>query len=292
MPALKLLQPSEILSPSDGADPALNQFKYRFLAQGDSWFSIGTINQFSNSNLLLKLNFPQRCCAVNCARPGATLKRMVDNIREPNFVNLLSGAKREPWHGILLSAGGNDMIDALGHKDIADPALRLFLTPAEITGDPTICDSYLSSAGWTTFENHIHAVFQILVDCRDSTTTNEDIPIFLHTYHFPTIRDAGDALNFGPWLYKAVKSFNIPEAIWPTLGRQLFNQFGDLLRDIALLHDNINVFDSANLVATLIPALPRTSGQSGDWINEIHLTKAGYEKVALEWSKDIQFILP
>ena len=292
MPNLKLFQPSEILSPADGADPALNQFKYRFLAQGDSWFSIGTVNQFNNSNLLLKLQFPKACCAVNCAKPGATLKRMVDNIREPNFVNLLSGAKKEPWHGILLSAGGNDMIDALGHKDITDPALRLFLTPAEITGNPTLCDSYLSPAGWTTFENHIHAVFQILVDCRDSTTTNEDIPIFLHTYHFPTIRDAGEPFNFGPWLFKAVKSFNIPEAIWPTLGRKLFNRFGDLLRDIALLHDNIHVFDSANLVTNLTPAQPRTSGQSGDWINEIHLTKAGYEKVALEWSKDIQFILP
>jgi hypothetical protein len=292
MPALKIFKPSEILSPADGADPASNQFKYRFLAQGDSWFSIGTSNPLKNTNLVEKLHFPKACCAVNCARPGATLKRMVDNITEPNFVNLLCGAQKEPWHGILLSAGGNDMIDALGHKDITDPALRLFLTPAEITGDKTKCESYLSAAGWTTFENHIHAVFQILVDLRDSTTTNEDIPIFLHTYHFPTIRDAGESFNFGPWLFKAVKSFSIPEAIWPTLGRKLFNQFGDLLRDIALLHDNINVYDSANLVSTLTPAQPRTSGQSGDWINEIHLTKKGYEKVALEWSKDIQFILP
>jgi hypothetical protein len=292
MPNLKLFQPSEILSPADGADPALNQFKYRFLAQGDSWFSIGTANQFKNSNLLEKLTFPKACCAVNCARPGATLKRMVDNMQDPNFINLLSGVKREPWHGILLSAGGNDMIDALGHKDITDPALRLFLTPAEITGDLTDCDSYLSAAGWATFETHIRAVFQMLVNLRDKTTTNRNIPIFLHTYHFPTIRDAGEPFGFGPWLFKAVKSFNIPEAIWPTLGLKLFNRFGELLDSIALLHNNLHVYDSANLVTTLTPALPKTKSESGDWINEIHLTKAGYEKISFEWSKDIQFILP
>ena len=181
MPALKLFTPSDILSPADGVDPALNQFKYRFLAQGDSWFSIGTANQFKNANLVEKLTFPKSCCAVNCARPGVTLKRMGDNMQEPNFVNLLCGVKREPWHGILLSAGGNDMIDALGTKDIADPALRLFLTPAEIAGDITSditnCDSYLSPTGWATFENHIRAVFQLLVNLRDKTTTNRHIPI-------------------------------------------------------------------------------------------------------------------
>lgn len=135
-------------------------------------------------------------------------------------------------------------------------------------------------------------MFQILVDLRDQTTTNRDIPIFLHTYHFPSIREAGEPFNFGPWLFKAVKSFDIPEAIWPTLGRKLFNQFGDLLRDIALLHDNIIVYDSANLVPHITPALPKTSGENGDWINEIHLTKAGYQKVALEWSKYIDANLP
>lgn len=291
MPSLKIIQPSEVLSPADGIDPALNQYKYRFLSQGDSWFSIGTFKPSKNSNLVEKLNFSKACCAVNCARPGATLTHMVDNMREPNFVNLLCGPKREPWHGILLSAGGNDMIDALGDKDINDPAERLFLRPSEIKGDLTKCESYLSPAGWATFVNHLHLVFADLVKMRDSTTLNENIPIFLHTYHFPTIRNSGELFGFGPWLYKAVKSFDIPEAIWPTLGRKLFNQFGDLLRDIALLHDNINVFDSANLVP-LNPAQPRTAGQSGDWINEIHLTKAGYEKVSMEWSKDIQDSLP
>jgi hypothetical protein len=292
MTKARLFTPSAVLAPPAGEQINFNDFKYRLLAQGDSWFSIGTANLIQNSNLISGLDFPNSRCIINCGRPGTTLRRMVDQMSEPNFRNLLCGNQRLPWHGILLSAGGNDMIEALGHKDIADPALRLFLNPAEITGDITICDSYLSPAGWATFETHIRAIFQVLIDLRDSTSTNKDIPIFLHTYHFPTIRDAGVGFNFGPWLFKAVKSFKIPEPIWPSLGRKLFNQFGTLLNDVALLHNNVHVFDSANLVTTITPALPRTQGQSGDWINEIHLSKAGYEKISLEWSKDIEFILP
>ena len=291
MKKITLFSPSDVLSPRASNPVNFNDYDRRFLAQGDSWFSIGTADILKNFNLLSGLEFSNARCAINCARPGSTLRRMVDQMNEPDFQRLLSGNQRMPWHGILLSAGGNDMIDALGNKDIANPALRLFLNRTEITGNLALCDSYLSPAGWATFENHLRGVFTILVNLRDATPTNKNIPIFLHTYHFPTIRNAGEPLNFGPWLYKAVKSFNIPEPIWPTLGRKLFNRFGELLNSIALTHNNLHVFDSANLVP-LTPAQPKTSGQSGDWINEIHLTKAGYEKVALAWAKDIAFILP
>ena len=37
--------------------PALEQFAHRFLAEGDSWFTIGTLNFFDASNLLFELEF-------------------------------------------------------------------------------------------------------------------------------------------------------------------------------------------------------------------------------------------
>jgi hypothetical protein len=291
MQAATLFSPGDILDPRNHNTPNLSEFRIRLLAQGDSWFSIGALNLAKNSNLLHELEFTDTRCIINCARTGSTLRRMVDQMREPNFANLLCGNQRVPWQGIIISSGGNDMIDALGHKDIIDPALRLFLTPAERMGDLTDCESYLSPAGWQTFETHIRAMFAKLVQMRDVKPTNRGIPIFLHTYHFPTIRNAPAGLSFGPWLYKACISFDIPESIWPTLGRRLFNRFGELLNSIALAHTNFHVFDSANLVP-LTPAQPRSTGESGDWINEIHLTWQGYEKVALAWAKDIEFILP
>jgi hypothetical protein len=291
MQGATLFSPSDILDPHNNNTPSLSAFKYRLLAQGDSWFSIGALNIAKNSNLLHELEFPDDRCIVNCARSGSTLRRMVDQVNEPKFRNLLCGNQRVPWHGLLLSAGGNDLIDAIGHKDIINPALRLLLLPTERTGDPTNCDSYLSPAGWNTFETHIRSRFAALVALRDSKDTNRRIPVFLHTYHFPTVRNAPAGLIAGPWLFKAVKSFDIPKPLWPALSRRLFNKFGDLLNSIALNHTNFHVFDSANLV-TLTPALPDTQGESGDWINEIHPTWRGYEKIALAWSKDIRFTLP
>jgi hypothetical protein len=291
MQAATIFSPGDILDPRNNNTPSLSEFKYRLLAQGDSWFSIGALNIAKNSNLLHEMEYPDNRCIINCARTGSTLRRMVDQMQEPNFANLLCGNQRVPWHGIIISAGGNDMIDAIGHKDIQNPALRLFLLPSERTGDPADCETYLSPAGWVTFETHIRAMFAELVRMRDLKTPNRGIPIFLHTYHFPTIRNAPAGLTFGPWLFKATQSFEIPVNVWPTLSRRLFNRFGDLLSSIALAHTNFHVFDSANLVA-VTPALPNTAGESGDWINEIHLTWQGYEKIALAWARDIQFTLP
>ena len=96
--------------------PALEQFGYRFLAEGDSWFTIGSLNPAKNSNLLYELAFGHSACAVNCAYPGDTLQRMVTMAKGPAFRRLLVGRQARYWDGILLSAGGNDLIDALGAR--------------------------------------------------------------------------------------------------------------------------------------------------------------------------------
>ena len=50
------------------------EFGYRFLAEGDSWFTIGALNPLKNANLLFEMRFGQSACAVNCATPGDTLR--------------------------------------------------------------------------------------------------------------------------------------------------------------------------------------------------------------------------
>jgi hypothetical protein len=287
---LTVFRPDDVLNHGD--NPAdLSSPRYRFLAQGDSWFSIGDLNLAKNSNLLFEMAFTNSRCAVNCARAGSTLRRMVDQMREPAFNALLCGAQWRPWDGILLSAGGNDLIEALGHTGIADPALRLFLTPAERTGDPSQAASYVSDAGWTTFETYLRANFATLMDMRDLRVLNHNIPVFVHTYHYPTIREAPAGLGMGPWLFTAAVDFEIPQTLWPAIATAIFDRFADLLIAIALGHSNMHVFDSARLVS-IVPAAPGTRKESGDWMNEIHLTWQGYEKLALAWSASIALQLP
>ena len=289
---LTVFQPDAGLSNGDNAAD-LSPYRYRFLAQGDSWFAMGALNLAKNSNLLFEMASPERNCAVNCARSGSTLRRMVDQVNEHAFNALLAGAQWRPWDGILLSAGGNDMIAALGTPQIADPAKRLFLKTNEITGDPALAASYLSTAGWQTFETYLRANFDSLIALRDTRAANRDIPVFMHTYHHPTIRNAPAGPNLGPWLYKAAeaRSFNIPTTLWPAIATTLFDNFASLLISIAASHTNVHVFNSALAITTIQPALPDTTKTSGDWVNEIHLTWQGYEKVADGWVADMGTVL-
>ena len=290
---LTIFRPDEVLNPGIDNAADLSPYRYRFLAQGDSWFASGALNLAKNSNLLFEMAFPHSSCAVNCARTGSTLRRMVDQVNEPAFNALLAGAQWRPWDGILLSAGGNDMIDALGTPQIADPAQRLFLKTNELTGDPALAASYLSAAGWLTFETYLRANFASLIDLRDSHLLNHHIPVFMHTYHHPTIRNAPAGRGLGPWLYTAAgeNGFDIPPALWPAIATTLFDRFASLLVSIAASHTNVHVFNSAQAVTTIQPALPNTTKTSGDWVNEIHLTWQGYEKVADGWVADMGTVL-
>ena len=75
MQALVVYQPGPLIS---GELPDLSSAAFRFLAEGDSWFSIGTLNLAKNSNLLFEMCFERLCCAVNCAAPGETLLKFIE----------------------------------------------------------------------------------------------------------------------------------------------------------------------------------------------------------------------
>ncbi len=291
MTPLAIFRPDEVLSPGDTNAPALERYQRRFLAQGDSWFSIGSLNLSKNSNLLFEMAFAKENCAVNCARSGSTLRRMVDQMREPSFQALLRGRQRRRWDGILLSAGGNDLIDALSVDPSAPLGQRVLLTRSERGGDPAEAAAYLSAQGWQLFEQYLGANFANLLAVRDATADNRGIPVFVHTYHYPTVRNAPAGLGFGPWLFPAMLAYQVPQALWPAMAAELFDRFRGLLQAIAAQSSNVLVFDSAQQ-AVLEPALPGTTGESGDWINEIHLTWQGYEKIALPWSQRIEQVLP
>src|SRR6185436_5868496 len=110
MAKIDVFQPAQVFS---SEPPPFSEFGFRFLAEGDSWFSIGTLNPLANSNLLFEMDFQGSACAVNCAAPGDTLKRMSQMNTDPNFVALLRGRRARFWDAILMSCGGNDLIEAV-----------------------------------------------------------------------------------------------------------------------------------------------------------------------------------
>jgi lysophospholipase L1-like esterase len=283
MPEFALLSPDDLLSTGDHGPPDLNRFGARFLAQGDSWFSLGSVIAGQTTNLLMSLRLRQDAVAVNCARPGKTLSHMTDTTSDSKFLRLLRGRQAWPWTALLISGGGNDLIDACQVGPRFKPEERIFATPGEWNGRPSP-DRYLSEAGWNTFADHLRRVLARLVAERDRDDLNRGIPIVLHDYDRSTPRPAPAGPFIGPWLYPAVKAFSIPEQDWLQLAQRLQAQLGELLRDIAAEHPAVFVI---NTQGQLQPAGTQDVGPTLHWQNEIHPTAAGYRVLGRVWEAEL-----
>lgn len=284
-----LVYPADWLSRSE--PPPLSDFGRRLLAEGDSWFTIGTLNLVAASNVLFKMEVSRSTVIINCAYPGDTLQHMVDWFRDPYFDRLLCQRNFERyWEGILVSGGGNDLIDAaqvLSHDKRGvpiPPQKRLLLTAQEAAAAPGMgAARHISESGWDRLAAYLRANFAELVARRDQGI-NKARPIFLHTYAVPTVRPSGTVGARQGWLYPAFQHYGLNTADAQAVSDLLFGRLRALL--LALDQDSgapealpqVHVFDSAAL-PDIEPAEPSATGASGDWVNEIHLTPAGYGKL-------------
>lgn len=275
---LKLFSPQEV---DDGTAP-LDTFALQFLAQGDSWFSVGAFPPWLTSNLFEKISLPVMACAVNCASPGLRLRRMTDTTRQQAFLRLLSGAKRRPWSGVLVSGGGNDLIEAAGAPPTAPPGRRLLRRADEWgpVGDGP--PRYVSEEGWATFATHLRAVVHDLLHERDRQPTNRGVPLWLHTYDLATPRWAPAGAGQGPWLAPSLQRFGVPVAEWRAVAAVLMGRLGALLKDMAaeVPDGSLRVVDTQG---RLLPADPDDTGPTAHWHNEIHPSRQGYRLLGDAW---------
>ncbi len=271
------------------------QFARHALAQGDSWMSIGALPLGATSNLLLEMALARRTVIVQCARPGKVLRLFTDTTREQDFLRMLNGPVAGRWHVILVSGAGNDLIAAAGSDPTEPSDRRLLRTPGERGPGPLAPAAYISEPGWLTFVRHIRAVFNRLIDLRDAGP-NRHVPLVMHNYARVMPRPAGAGLGAGPWLHPTFERYAIPAADRLAVSDELTARTGALL---AQLMDERRAGDPAcnlHLVDTLgragvVLAAPGAGGSSGDWINEIHLTRSGYRKCTAVWADVVDPIL-
>ncbi|WP_374675961.1 hypothetical protein [Ideonella sp.] len=275
---MKLFSAQEV---DDGAAP-LDTFALQFLAQGDSWFSVGAFPPWLTSNLFEKITLPVMSCAVNCASPGLQLRRMTDTTRQQAFLRLLNGAKRRPWAGVLVSGGGNDLIEATGAPPSAPRSRRLLRRADEwgpLSDGPA---RYLSEEGWATFATHLRAVVDELLHQRDRLPTNRGVPLWLHTYDLATPRWAPAGAGQGPWLAPSLARFGVPVTEWRAVAAVLLGRLGTLLKDMAaaVSDGSLHVVDTHG---RLWPADTQDTGATAHWHNEIHPSRQGYRLLGDAW---------
>jgi len=278
------------------ADP--EAYRWRLLAQGDSWFTSSA--ERAHGSLLSELVFSDPAVAVNCAVGGEALRHMVDLESAPDFVRLLTGSDAPVWDGILLSCGGNDLIAAAAtaaqHVDGSEVPLHLRLLRRQTEWGPPSAGvaRYFSEEGWATYAAYLRANVQHLLSLRDQGPSARK-PVFMHCYAVPMPRPAGAESGApvlgsqGPWLYPAVKAYALPQADWAAISRLMVFRLAQALKSMAAdqqTFPGLQVFDS-----TLVPlalATPGSGGSSGDWHNEIQLNHSGSFKIARAWSDHIR----
>jgi lysophospholipase L1-like esterase len=288
MPNATVISPDQ-LNPVGNPNPYDFGASAKCLAQGDSWFSVGAVPFWSTTNLLAQLVLKEGAVVVNCAYPGRELAHMTDAVADSKFLGLLGGKMSYKWDVILLSGGGNDLIDALQVPPTTDRSLRLLLRSDEWDNTTTDVRRYLCPEGWATFESHLRIVIGAFI-ARRNKGQNATTPIVMHTYDYVTPRDVG-AGPLGPWLFPVLsKTYGIPHVDWIGLARLLIDSLADLLQTIAQERsaDKLIVVHTAG---TLTPAKLDSNGTSGDWENEIHPDPHGYVLLAQKLQPVLESIL-
>jgi len=282
--------------------PTWGSFGRHLVAEGDSWFSLGALNLVKNSNLVNELVMPaQSTMAVNCAAPGHLIQHMADRRGQDQFfTDALQGGQNfgRFWEGLLLSGGGNDLIAALDVPPTAAAQDRVLLRPDEAGAGADIA-RYVSAEGWLRLKTFLFASVRTIAALRDASQ-NPDCPIIMHTYAVPVARLAGTVGNQAGWLYTRLQAYGIPEADRQPLTEHLFQRLRELIKSFETGESGggaseaavpkLHVFDSA-AVPGLVPATVGSTGSSGDWINEIHLTRTGCRKIGVPMGFFVEQIL-
>lgn len=264
----RVLFPADIDRTDWERDPAA--YPIRVLAEGDSWFSFGS---WKLNSLLNHLRTSRPACVVTLAHPGETLSRMADICANPQLDLWLSMPYNDiRWSAVLVSGGGNDVIDRaeggiIPRRDVDQP-----LKPPH---------EYVDLGELAQVLAGIRQGYTTIVGLRDRPNSPcIGVPLITHAYDFVTPRDAPAQFLvplMGPWLYRAMRSGRVPVARWNDVSDFILRELAKTLEELEQALPNFHV---ARTQGTLTRAALGSTGDSHHWANEIHPNRAGYRKIA------------
>lgn len=250
-------------------DPDDPFYDWRLLAEGDSWFTIGAI---PSSNLLFELRMKKRTVVLNLGYPGDTIANVSQLSSNTEFTRRLVHPNwASDWTALLLSGGGNDLIDQAADIIRSTP-----------TGNGKKAADYVDADRLAMFKEGVQAGFRRIVALRDlDTSPNKGKPIVTHTYDYPTPRPS--PANFlivpitKPWMHPVFERYQVPKSMRIKVSDLLLDTLADSLLELGKELPDFHVVDTRN---TLERADIDAKGNSGDWLNEIHPNSDGYRKIA------------
>lgn len=266
------------------------EYAWHFLAEGDSWFTIGAL---PSSNLLFEMRLARWAQIFNLAYPGDTIKRISTLAKNDDLQRWL--ARRNfatRFDALILSGGGNDVIDE---------AAGLISTQAEHGLDPEAPESYVDEGALDDLLGRIQRGFAEIIKIRDSEhSLSRHAPAFVHTYDYATPRNAparfiGGIPMSGPWLHAVFRNSGMPIELQQRIANHLMDRLAQALWELdserGLPTLRLPAFHVVETRNTLVMANPSEIGNSNDWLNEIHPNLAGYRKLAARISAKVNAML-
>jgi lysophospholipase L1-like esterase len=260
-------------------NPDDRDYAWRFLAEGDSWFTIGAI---PSSNLLYELRLKKRAIILNLGYPGDTISNISQLSANTEFTRRLAHPNwQSDWNAILLSGGGNDLIDTAADIIRSKPAG---------TGKNAV--DYVNSAALNDLKHTVQAGYRKIVALRDSSNRNKGKPVIVHTYDYPTPRPAPATFLVmpitKPWMHPVFAKRKVPKSLRIEIAGILLDSLADALLE---LEDELPAFHVVDTRNSLIQADIDAKGNSGDWLNEIHPNSDGYRKIAKKLAAKLHKLL-
>lgn len=262
---------------SESRAPLSKTYDHYLLAEGDSWFNFSYFPKLAKTrNLLDPLKFPKNEVIVNVATSGDTVVQMQKFRKNLNFIKALTLRK---WDLILISGGGNDLIDALQ----GDYLLNYQMVGILKKNDKSIKSAleFIDEVVFDRVLENIKECYITICNQRElaSGRLNAKTKIIVHCYDHITPRDAPFGFNVGPWVYDGLTKNQVPDKYWGEIEKIVFNKFEIFMLSLQEIIPNFVVIPTVSK-SILKPAKPNTSGSSNDWENEIHPNPKGFKKFA------------
>ncbi len=227
----------------------------RLISDGDSWFDYPF-----HTNLIDWISSRTQLAILRFEHSGDTIQTVAGQAR---FFHAI--ATENPV-ALLISGGGND----LARDWWLD---GLFRDPAG-SNDPMQC---MVESQWQKRRQQLRSGY---IDILEAANPK---PVIGHGYDYfvpldPPVRLAGVTIT-GPWFYPAMTAAHIPPPLQREVARLVVNDFNAELIDLARTDTRFHHIDLRNTLA------------DKDWINEIHPTRGGFQKLADRYLPQLQTIL-
>jgi len=235
------------------------------VAEGDSWFGYPPpwlIGPPSNILDHIVAADDPRSITLRLERNGDEALEMLSGKSKQQLFEIFTRFK-DDIDILLFSGGGNDIVGAWDMPFLLE----------SYSGQTNPIDCVRQERFERKLSSIEHA-YRDLVAIRDDTGCK--CPIVTHTYAIPKPSDRGavflgGAIRFPSWVKPYADAKRIPAALQHGIIRYLLERFGGALASI----EKDGSIERFHVVDT--QQLPLVAN---DWIDEIHLTSAGFSKVA------------